>query len=71
MNGLRDLRMVGNQHDEPRLGQPLTSCDETHVAQIHEIVRSNGSNHRLTVREIAEECNVSIGSCYDILMTKL
>jgi predicted DNA-binding protein YlxM (UPF0122 family) len=29
------------------------------------------SNRRLRVREIAEECNISIESCYDILTTKL
>jgi predicted DNA-binding protein YlxM (UPF0122 family) len=28
------------------------------------------SNHHLTVPEIAEECNVSTGSCHDILTTK-
>jgi hypothetical protein len=28
-------------------------------------------NCRLRVREIAEECNTSIGSCHDILTTKL
>jgi hypothetical protein len=25
----------------------------------------------MTVRKIAEECNISIGSCHDILTTKL
>jgi hypothetical protein len=37
-------------HDEPLLGRPSTSCDDAHVAQVREIVRSN---RRLTVREIA------------------
>jgi hypothetical protein len=55
-------------YDEPRLGRPSTSCDYVHVAQVREIVRSN---RRLTVREIAEECNISMGSCRDILTTKL
>jgi hypothetical protein len=54
-------------HDEPLLGRPSTSCEDIHVAQVREIVRSN---RRLTVREIAEECNMSIGSCHDILTTK-
>jgi hypothetical protein len=44
------------------------SCDDAHVAQVHEIVRSD---HCLTVLEIAEECNVSIPYCYNIPMTKL
>jgi hypothetical protein len=58
-------------HDEPRLGRPPKSCDDAHVAQVREIVRSK---LRLKVREIAEECNISIGSCHDgrdILTTKL
>lgn len=54
-------------HDVPHLGRPLASCDDTHVAQVHEIVHSN---RHLTVLEIAEECNISIGSCHDILTTK-
>jgi hypothetical protein len=49
-------------------GWPSASGDDAHVAQDHEIVRSN---HRLTVWEIAEECNISIGPCHDILMTKI
>jgi hypothetical protein len=55
-------------HDEPRLGRPSTSCDDAHVAQVREIVRSNRG---LTVREMPEECNISTGSCHDILTTKL
>jgi hypothetical protein len=55
-------------HDEPRLGRPSTSCDGAHVVQVREIMCSN---RRLTVREIEEECNMSIGSCHDILRTKL
>jgi predicted DNA-binding protein YlxM (UPF0122 family) len=50
-----------------RLERPSTSCDGAHVVQVREILRSN---RRLTVREIAEECNISIGSCHDILRTK-
>jgi hypothetical protein len=50
------------------LGRPSASCDDAHVAQVHVIVRSN---RRLTVREIAEECNISIGSCHGILTIKL
>jgi transposase len=54
--------------NEPRLGRPSTSCDDAHVEQVLEIVHSN---RRLTVRAIAELCNISIGSCRDILTTKL
>jgi hypothetical protein len=55
-------------HDEPHLGRLLTSYDDYYVTQVREIVHSN---RRLTVREIAEECNILIGSCHDILTTKL
>jgi hypothetical protein len=44
-------------HDAPRLGRPSTSCDNAHVVQVREIV---SSNRRLTVWEIAEECNMLI-----------
>jgi transposase len=44
-----------------------SSCDDTHFAQVREIVRCN----RLTVWEMAEDCNVSLGSCHDKLTTKL
>jgi hypothetical protein len=33
-------------HDEPHLGRPSTSCDDAHVEQVCEIMRSN---RRLTV----------------------
>ena len=49
-----------------RSGRPLTSSDDAHVTK--EIVRSN---RRLTVREIAEDCNISVGSCHEILVEKL
>jgi hypothetical protein len=45
-------------HDELCLGQPSMSCDDAHVVQVCEIMHSN----RSTVWEIAEECNISIGS---------
>jgi hypothetical protein len=49
-------------------GRPSTSCEDAPVAQVREILRSDS---RLTVREIAEECNISIESCHDILPIKL
>jgi hypothetical protein len=55
-------------NDEPPLGRPSTLCDDAHVAQIREIV---GSNRLLAVREIEEECNISIEPCHDIITTKL
>jgi hypothetical protein len=64
-------RFKGGQqstHDDPCLGWLSTSCDNAHVAQVHEIVHSNRC---LTVWKIAEECSISIGSCHDILTTEL
>ena len=40
----------------------------THVDKINSLVRTN---QRLTIRELAEECGISVGSCYEILTTKL
>jgi hypothetical protein len=39
------------------------SYDDAHVAQVREILCSI---RRLIMWEIAEECNISIGSCHDI-----
>jgi hypothetical protein len=54
--------------DDPRPGRPSTSTDAIHVAQVRAFVRSN---RRLTVWEIAEECNISVVSCHTILTVKL
>jgi hypothetical protein len=54
--------------NEPCPGRPSTSTDAVHVAQVRAIVRSN---RRLMVWEIAEECNISVGSCHAILTEKL
>jgi hypothetical protein len=54
--------------NDPRPGRPSTSTDAVHIAQVRAVVRSN---RRLTVREIAEECNISVGSCHAILTEKL
>ncbi|KAE9542487.1 hypothetical protein AGLY_003348 [Aphis glycines] len=54
--------------DDPCSGRPSTSTDDAHVTEFNAIVRSN---RRLTVREIAEDCNISVGSCHEILVKKL
>lgn len=54
--------------DNPRSGRPSTSTDEEHVERVKTLVRSN---RRLTIREMAEECNISFGSCQAILTQKL
>jgi len=54
--------------DDSRSGRPTVSTDDDHVAQVNDLVRLNS---RLTIREIAEECNISFGSCQEMLTEKL
>jgi histone-lysine N-methyltransferase SETMAR len=54
--------------DDPRPGRPSTSTDAVHFAHVHAVICSN---RRLTVREIAEECKIFVGSRYAILTEKL
>jgi hypothetical protein len=54
--------------DDPRSVRPSTSTDDQHVAQVRSVIRSN---QRLTVRDVAEECGISLGSCHNILTEKL
>jgi hypothetical protein len=51
--------------DDPRSGRPSTSTDED---PIRAVIRSN---RRLTVREVADECEISVGSCHTMLTEKL
>jgi AraC-like DNA-binding protein len=50
--------------DDERSGRPSTSKSETFIAQVTKIIREN---RRLSVREVAEEVGISIGSCHTIL----
>lgn len=54
--------------DNERPGRPSTSTDDPHVDRINSLVRAN---RRLTIRELAEECEISVGSCHEILTEKL
>jgi histone-lysine N-methyltransferase SETMAR len=54
--------------DNPRPGRPSTAHNEQKVAQVREKIRAD---HRLTIREIAEEVNISFGSCQAILTEDL
>ncbi|GFW47180.1 protein GVQW3 [Trichonephila clavipes] len=49
-------------------GRPSTSHNEDKIAKVKAVVRSD---RRLTVREIAKECPLSIGSCDEILRKNL
>ena len=44
---------------DPRSGRPSTSRNEEMIAKVRTIVRNN---RRLTVREIADGCGISVGS---------
>ena len=53
---------------DPRSGRPSTSRNVEKIAQMKTVVRSDC---RLTVREIAQEYDISIGSCDEILRKNL
>ena len=53
---------------DPRSGRPSTSRNEEMIAKVRTIVRNN---RRLTVREIADDCEISVGSCDAVLTGKM
>ena len=53
-----------NVEDEPRPGRPSTSTTDENVEAVKEIVLKN---RRSTIREVAEDVGISVGSCHDIL----
>ena len=50
--------------EDLRPGQPSTSSDDDHLERVRDVIRGNS---RLTVREVANEVGISIGSCHQIL----
>ena len=54
--------------DDPKCGRPSTSMDHDHVEKVLAVIRQN---HRLTVREVAEEVGICKRSCHLILIDKL
>ena len=54
--------------DDERSGRSSTSTDDPHIDEINTLVRVN---RRLTVRELTEECGISVGSCQSILTEEL
>ena len=54
--------------DDEHSGRPSTSTDDPHIDEINTLVQANQCS---TVRELAEECGISVGSCHHILTEKL
>ncbi|VEN44570.1 unnamed protein product [Callosobruchus maculatus] len=55
-------------NDEERAGRPSTSTTDENIDKVKKIVLVN---RRITVTEIAEDLNISIGSCHSILTNDL
>ncbi|GFV68020.1 protein GVQW3 [Trichonephila clavipes] len=55
-------------NSDPRSGHPSTSRNEDKIAQVKNVVHSDRC---LTVRKIAQECHISVGSCDEILRKDL
>ena len=47
--------------DDERSEHPSTSTDDPHIDEINTLVQANRC---LTVRELAEECGILVGSCH-------
>jgi len=53
---------------DPRPGRPSTLTNDDHVERVRALIRGN---RRLIVREVADEVDISIGSCHQIFTEKL
>jgi hypothetical protein len=49
--------------EDPWAGRPSTSTNDDHVERDRAV---NRGNRRLTVREVADELVISVGSCHQI-----
>ncbi|UYV61439.1 SETMAR, partial [Cordylochernes scorpioides] len=54
--------------DEERAGRPSTSATDEKINEVEKIILAN---RRITVREVAEDLNISIGSCHSIFINDL
>ena len=55
-------------NDEERAGRPSTSTTDEKINEVEKMVLAN---RRITVREVAEDLNISIGSCHSIFINDL
>jgi len=53
--------------EDPRPIRPSTSTNDDHVKRVRAVIHGNRC---LTVREVAEEVGISIGSCHQIFTEK-
>ena len=54
--------------EDSRPGRPSTATNDDHVERVRAVIRGSC---RLTVREVADEVDMSIGSCHQIFTEKL
>ncbi|UYV76060.1 hypothetical protein LAZ67_13002356, partial [Cordylochernes scorpioides] len=55
-------------NDEERAGRPSTSTTDEKINEVEKMILAN---RRITVREVAEDLNISIGSCHSIFVNDL
>ncbi|UYV82536.1 hypothetical protein LAZ67_21002715 [Cordylochernes scorpioides] len=55
-------------NDEERAGRPSTSTTDEKINEVKKMILAN---RRITVREVAEDLNISIGSCHSIFINDL
>ncbi|UYV63879.1 hypothetical protein LAZ67_2005879 [Cordylochernes scorpioides] len=55
-------------NDEERAGRPSTSTTDEEINEVEKMILAN---RRITVREVAEDLNISIGSCHSIFINDL
>ncbi|UYV60623.1 hypothetical protein LAZ67_1001697 [Cordylochernes scorpioides] len=55
-------------NNEERAGRPSTSTTDEKINEVEKIILAN---RRITVREVAEDLNISIGSCHSIFINDL
>ncbi|UYV78427.1 hypothetical protein LAZ67_16001318 [Cordylochernes scorpioides] len=55
-------------NDEERAGRPSTSTTDEKINEVEKMILAN---RRITVREVAEDLNISIGSCHSNFINDL
>ncbi|UYV77099.1 hypothetical protein LAZ67_14003280 [Cordylochernes scorpioides] len=55
-------------NDEERAGRPSTSTTDEKINEVEKMILAN---RRITVSEVAEDLNISIGSCHSIFINYL